>query len=158
MKYGGGFTEFGSHTMLPILRFMGTDYKDVQFQSILDERGVDLYTKANFVYEKGMATSKSGVGVKSEGQLVVAGTKGYVLAPSPWWLTKYFEVRYEDPGKIDRYEVPFYGDGLRYEIKDFVVQINKGEPDNGKFGAKESIALAGVMGRFMELRDACYGE
>lgn len=158
VKYGGGFTEFGSHTMLPILRFMGTDYKDVQFQSILDERGVDLYTKANFVYEKGMATSKSGVGVKSEGQLVVAGTKGYVLAPSPWWLTKYFEVRYEDPGKIDRYEVPFYGDGLRYEIKDFVVQINKGEPDNGKFGAKESIALAGVMGRFMELRDACYGE
>ncbi len=157
VKYGGGFTEFGSHTMLPILRFMGTDYKDVQFQSILDERGVDLYTKANFVYEKGMATSKSGVGVKSEGQLVVAGTKGYVLAPSPWWLTKYFEVRYEDPAKIDRYEVPFYGDGLRYEVKDFAVQINKGEPDNGKFGAKESIALAGVMERFMGLRDGADG-
>ena len=99
-----------------------------------------------------MATSKSGVGVKSEGQLVIAGTKGYVLAPSPWWLTKYFEVRYEDPGKIDRYEVPFYGDGLRYEVKDFAVQINSGEPDNRKFGAKESIALAGVMERFMGLR------
>lgn len=153
VKYGGGFTEFGSHTMLPILRFMGTDYKDVQFQSILDEQGVDLYTKANFVYERGMATSKSGVGVKSEGGLVIAGTKGYVLAPSPWWLTKYFEVRYEDPKKIDRYEVPFYGDGLRYEVKDFAVQINKGELDNRKFGAKESIALAGVMERFMGLRD-----
>lgn len=158
VKYGGGFTEFGSHTMLPILRFMGTDYKDVQFHSILDEQGVDLYTKANFVYERGMATSKSGVGVKSEGQLVIAGTKGYVLARSPWWLTKYFEVRYEDPGKIDRYEVPFYGDGLRYEVKDFAVQINKGELDNEKFGSKESIALAGVMERFMKLRDTCYGE
>ncbi len=152
VEYGGGFTEFGSHTMLPILRFMGTDYKDVQFHSILDGQGLDLYTKANFVYERGMATSKSGVGVKSEGQLVIAGTKGYVLAPSPWWLTKYFEVRYEDPGKIDRYEVPFYGDGLRYEVKDFAVQINSGEPDNRKFGAKESIALAGVMERFMGLR------
>ena len=156
-KYGGGFTEFGSHTMLPILRFMGTDYKDVQFHSILDEQGIDLYTKANFVYEKGMATSKSGVGVKSEGQLIVAGTKGYVLAPSPWWLTKYFEVRYEDPGKIDKYTVPFYGDGLRYEVKDFAVQINKGQLDNNKFGVKESVALAGVMERFMELRDGRNG-
>jgi len=152
VRYGGGFTEFGSHTMLPILRFLGTDYKDVRFNSILDETGIDLYTKVNFTYDRGMATSKSGVGVKSEGQLVIAGTKGYILAPSPWWLTKYFEVRYEDPSKIDKYEVPFYGDGLRYEIKDFVVQINSGEVDNAKFGRKESVALAGVMEKFMEIR------
>ena len=152
-KYGGGFTEFGSHTMLPILRFMGTDYKNVYFHSILDEKGIDSYTKVQFIYEKGLATSKSGVAVKSEGQLVIAGTKGYILAPSPWWLTKYFEVRYEDPGKIDKYEIPFYGDGLRYEIKDFVVQINSGEVDNTKFGRKESVALAGVMEQFMEKRE-----
>jgi len=37
------------------------------------------------------------------------------------------------------------------------VQINKGEPDNGKFGAKESIALAGVMESFMGLRDGADG-
>ncbi len=153
IKYGGGFTEFGSHTMLPILRFMGTDYKNVYFHSILDEKGIDSYTKVQFIYEKGLATSKSGVAVKSEGQLVIAGTKGYILAPSPWWLTKYFEVRYEDPGKIDKYEIPFYGDGLRYEIKDFVVQINSGEVDNTKFGRKESVALAGVMEQFMEKRE-----
>lgn len=151
-QYGGGFTEFGSHTMLPILRFMGTDFEEVQFHSIQDENGVDLYTKADFFYKNGMAASKSGVGVKSEGQLVIAGTKGYILAPSPWWLTKYFEVRFEDPKKIIKYEIPFYGDGLRYEIKDFVVQINSGELDNDKFGAGESIALAGVMERFMEKR------
>ena len=154
VKYGGGFTEFGSHTMLPILRFMGTDYTDVQFNSILDENGIDVYSKVNFSYERGMATSKSGVGVKSEGQLVIAGTKGYILAKSPWWLTKYFEVRYEDPNKIDKYEIPFYGDGLRYEIKDFVVMINNGEVDNTKFGRKESVALAGVMEKFMEIRNA----
>lgn len=152
VKYGGGFTEFGSHTMLPILRFMGTDYKEVRFNSILDENGIDLYTKVNFTYERGMATSKSGVGVKSEGQLVIAGTQGYILAKSPWWLTKYFEVRYEDPKKIDKYEVPFYGDGLRYEIKDFVVLINSGETENTKFNRKESVALAGVMEKFMEKR------
>ena len=153
VKYGGGFTEFGSHTMLPILRFMGTDMKEMQFHSIHDEKGIDLYTKVHFSFENGMATSKSGVGVKSEGQLVIAGTKGYLLAPSPWWLTKYFEVRYEDPNKIERYEIPFYGDGLRYEIKDFVVQITSGEIDNSKFGRKESVALAKVMERFMELRN-----
>lgn len=149
-KYGGGFTEFGSYTMLPILRFMGIDYKEIHFQSIRDDKGIDMYTKANFGYENGMATSKSGVGVKSEGQLVIAGTQGYILAPSPWWLTKYFEVRFEDPKKIIKYDTPFYGDGLRYEIKDFVVQINDGNREEMKFSVKESVALAGVMEKFME--------
>lgn len=149
-SYGGGFTEFGSHTMLPILHFLGTDFKKVEFQSIWDDKGIDLYTKANFIYEKGMATSKSGVAVKSEGQLVIAGTKGYVLVPSPWWLTKYFEVRFENPNKVIKYDTPFYGDGLRYEIKDFVVRINSEEKEALRFGRKESVALAEVMEAFME--------
>ena len=70
--YGGGFTEFGSHTLLPIMKLMGTNYKEVRFDSIKDENGIDLYTKASFVYDHGMALSKSGVGVKSEGQLLIS--------------------------------------------------------------------------------------
>ena len=152
VRYGGGFTEFGSHTLLPIIKLMGTDYQEVRFDSILDEKGIDMYTKASFVYKNGMALSKSGVGVKSEGQLLIAGTRGYILAESPWWLTQYFEVRYEDPSKKDRYFSKFLGQGLRYEISDFAYMIHGHRGRSYKFTPEESIAIAGVMEKFMEKR------
>lgn len=152
-KYGGGFTEFGSHTLLPIMKLMGPNYKEVRFDSVLDENGIDLYTKASFVYENGMALSKSGVGVKSEGQLLISGTKGYILAESPWWLTQYFEVRYEDPSKRDRYFSKFLGQGLRYEISDFAYMINGHQGRSYKFTEEESIGIAGVMEQFLAKRE-----
>lgn len=152
--YGGGFTEFGSHTLLPIMKLLGTNYKEVRFDSILDEKGIDLYTKASFVYEHGMALSKSGVGVKSEGQLVIAGTNGYILAESPWWLTQYFEVRFEDPSKKERYFTKFLGQGLRYEISDFAYMIQGHRGRSFKFTEEESIAMAGVMEKFLAKRES----
>lgn len=151
-EYGGGFTEFGSHTLLPIMKLMGTNYEEVRFDSILDENGVDLYTKASFKYKNGFAMSKSGVGVKSEGQLIIAGTKGYILAESPWWLTQSFEVRFEDPNKIERHFVKFLGQGLRYEISDFAYMISGHEGRSYKFTEEESIAMAGIMEKFLEQR------
>ncbi len=149
VKYGGGFTEFGSHTLLPILKLMGTDYQELRFDSIFDEKGIDLYTKASFVYEKGMALSKSGVGVKSEGQLLISGTEGYILAESPWWLTQYFEVRFEDASRKERYFSKFLGDGLRYEISDFAAMIQGHQNRAFKFTAEESIAAAEIMEKFL---------
>ena len=43
-----------------------------------------------------MATSKTGLGVKSEGQLIISGTKGYIVVDAPWWKTQSFEIKYED--------------------------------------------------------------
>lgn len=154
IRYGGGFTEFGSHTLLPIMKLMGTDYKEVRFDSIQDKNGLDLYTKASFVYEHGLALSKSGVGVKSEGQLLISGTNGYILAESPWWLTQYFEVRFEDPAKKERYFSKFLGQGLRYEISDFAYMIHGHQGRSYKFTQEESIAIAGVMEKFLAKREA----
>ena len=124
----------------------------MEFDSILAENGVDLYTKIHFRYKDGLALSKTGIGVKSEGQLVIAGTKGYILAESQWWLTKSFVVRYEDPGRIERYSPKFLGDGLRYEIADFVSKINGGNRMGYCLTQEESVAMAGVVERFMENR------
>lgn len=151
-EYGGSFTEFGSYTLLPMIKLLGTDYKEVRFDSILAENGIDLYTKASFRYENGLALSKTGVGVKSEGQLVIAGTEGYILASSPWWLTKSFEVRYEDSTRIDQHTIRFLGYGLRYEISDFVYMINGNGQRGYKLTRGESIAMAGIMERFLEQR------
>ena len=147
--YGGGFTEYGSYTLLPIIKLMGKDFESVQFSSILADNGVDLYTKAFFTYKKGMALSKTGVGIKSEGSLIIAGTQGYILAPSPWWLTKEFEIHYEDFTKVDKYTTLFLGDGLRYELSDFVSSINGYGNKEYKLTIGECLAMARVFESFM---------
>lgn len=151
-RYGGSFLEFGAYTLLPIIKLLGVNYKDVTINSLMDERGLDLYTKVNLLYEDKMATAKTGVAVKSEGQLVVAGTKGYILAESPWWLTRKFVVRYENPNIIDAYEPAFQGDGLRYEISAFIGKINKSQKDAYKLTKEESMAIAHITEMFMEER------
>lgn len=153
VRYGGAFLEFGSYTVLPILKLMGTDYQDVEINSIPAENGIDLYSKIQFHYGKGFAMSKTGLGVKSEGQLLISGTKGYILAESPWWLTKKFQVRYEDPGQIETYTPNFVGDGLRYEIGDFVSHIHGYGGHAFKLTEEESIAMADIVERFMDKRE-----
>ncbi len=151
-KYGGAFLEFGSYSLLPIFKLLGFDYENVQIDSIFSDTGIDAYTKIQFRYKDALATSKSGAGVKSEGQLIVAGTKGYILCESPWWLTRSFDVRYEDPTKVDHYESNFIGDGFRYEISEFISKINKTGGKDYKLTAEESIAMADVVERFMAQR------
>lgn len=150
--YGGAFLEFGPSTLLPVIKLMGGDYKELHIDTLTDDNGVDIYTKVNIKYDKGFATMRTGVGVKTEGQLVVSGTKGYIIAPSPWWLMKQFDIRYEDSSKVEHYEPTFQGDGLRYEIGEFVSKINGIGANDYKLTAQESIAMAGIVEKFMESR------
>ena len=94
-----------------------------------------------------------GVGVKSEGDLVIAGTEGYILAPSPWWLTHKFDIRYEDPDKIDHFEPSFQGDGFRYEISEFVGKINGTGRKDYKLTEEETIAMSKIVEMFMKKRN-----
>ncbi len=153
IKNGGAFTEFGSYCLLPIFKLLGTEYKDISFYSIPCETGVDGYSRVVLEFEKSFGTAKCGLTVKSEGQLLVSGTKGYIIAPSPWWLTKYFEVRFEDPKKIKRYNFEFEGDGLRYEFWEFAERIrNAALGKNVLYGEEEAAARAGVFEKMLERR------
>lgn len=147
-EYGGSFTEFGTYSMLPIVKLLGIEDKGSYVWALKGKTGVDVYTKTSFDFGNATALAKTGLAVKSEGQLVVAGTKGYILVPSPWWLTKYFEVRYEDPNKIEKYEFAYEGQGLRYEIQEFVNRINGG--DEVSLTAGESIWFAKKMEEYLE--------
>ena len=151
-EFGGSFTEYGSYALLPIVKLLGKEFFDVRFESMLSENGIDVYTKAFLKTKNAFACAKTGLGVKSEGQLLISGTQGYILAHSPWWLTKEFEVRYENPDKIDRYVFPWVGYGLRYELSDFIHLIHGKGDRSFKLTAGESIAMAGVMEKFMAER------
>jgi len=150
LNYGGSFTELGSYVMLPIIKIFGTEPEDIRFDLIKDEKGIDIFTKAYFRYPNGLGTATCGLGVKSEGQLIISGTKGYIIVESPWWKTTYFEVRHEDPGEVEKYSERFLGDGLRYEISDFLSMINGNRKSDFKLTRKDSIAMASVMERFLE--------
>ena len=148
-KYGGSFTELGSYCMLPILKLLGKEYEEIRFESVNGENGLDLFTKVSLRYPNGVATATCGLGVKSEGRLLIAGTKGYIVAEAPWWKTTYFEVHHENPGDVQKYSEIFLGDGLRYEISDFLSMINGAEKHNFKLTRGESGALAGMMEGFL---------
>ena len=148
-QYGGSFTEMGSYVMLPIFKLFGKDYTSLQFDSIRDEKGLDLFTRATLSYPSGIATATCGLGVKSEGRLLIAGTKGYIVAEAPWWKTTYFEVHYENAEKIEKYSEIFLGDGLRYEISDFLSMINGSNSSEFKLTRGESVAIAEIMEKYL---------
>lgn len=151
-EFGGAFLEYAAYTLLPVFKLYGTGYKDVAIHSILREDGLDSYTKIDLVYDQGMATAKCGVGVKTEGQLVISGNKGYILAESPWWLTRKFKIRYEDPNKVESFEPKFQGDGLRYEMSEFVARINKIDRNKYLLTPEEAIAMSEITEMFMKER------
>lgn len=156
----GSFLEFGSYTLLPVLTLLGCEYDDITFRTVRAQNGVDAYTKAFIEYKDEYidktAIVKTGLGAKTEGQLVVTGTNGYILAKSPWWLTKEFEVRYENPGKIERYRFGYEGTGLCYEVREFVHRIKNNDKKNVDISDNISIAMAGVMERFTDWNTPIY--
>ena len=123
-------TAWGPTAMLPIFHLLGTDYTkaDISTRLYQPEGDFDIFTKVAFTYPHAVASIKVGVGVKSEGELVISGTKGYLYVPAPWWKTDYFELRYENPADNKRYFYKLDGEGIRYEIVTFIKAIQTGRP------------------------------
>ena len=117
---------WGPTAMLPIFQLLGSEYVNRQITSHLIAPDFDSFTKVAFVYPHAVASLKVGKGVKSEGELIISGTKGYVYVPAPWWKTDYFEVRYENPSENKRYFYQLDGEGIRYEIVSFLKAIQVG--------------------------------
>lgn len=150
LNYGGSFTELGSYVMLPIIKIFGTEPEDIRFDLIKDEKGIDIFAKAYFRYPNGLGTATCGLGVKSEGQLIISGTKGYIIVEAPWWKTTYFEVHHENPDEVEKYSEGFLGDGLRYEISDFLSMINGHRKSDFKLTRNDSIVMAAIMEKFLK--------
>lgn len=144
---GGSMTELSSYVLLPIIKIFGADYLDLHFYSHI-VNGVDVFTKGTVLYNNAIASFKVGLGVKTEGELVISGTKGYAYVPAPWWKTEYFELRYEDANQTKKYFFKFDGDGLRYEINDFICQINNNKVKNYKLLNSETIAIISIIEKY----------
>lgn len=134
--------DWGPTAMLPVFQLLGTEYESKHIVSAFadKEKKFDIFTKIDFIYKNAVASIKVGKGVKSEGELVVTGTKGYAYVPAPWWKPDYFEIRFEDPREIKKYFYQLDGEGIRYEIVAFCKSIT-----NKSFNSSISKAVSNAI-------------
>lgn len=129
--FWSSITAWGPTALLPVFQLLGFDFNDIRIASsvIDEEKRHDIFTKITFEYPKSVASIKIGTGVKSEGELIISGTKGYIYVPAPWWKTDYFEIRYENQSDNKRYFYQLDGEGIRYEFLSFSKMIANNEAE-----------------------------
>lgn len=147
LQGGGSMYELAPYPLLAIFRLLGVNYTNLSLYSRM-EAGIDMYTKGIVQYPNAICSFKLGLGVKTEGNLVISGTKGYAYVPAPWWLTDYFELRYEDQNHNKKFFYKWDGQGLRYEIQEFIQCIVNKRQNSIKMLPPISIAIAGAMEEF----------
>ncbi len=148
---GGSLTEFGSYTLLPVVKLLGTQDLHWGFESRMTD-GVDGFTKVSLRCGDRMGESVTGLDVKSAGKLIISGTTGYIEVEAPWWKTRYFEIHREDPDDVRRFSYDFDGDGLHYEIADFLYRIRGFRGRDNRLLPRESIRMAEIMEDFLKRR------
>lgn len=145
---GGSISELATYPLLAVIKLLGTDFTDLRVQSLTPaDSEVEVFSRIDLTYPHAIASARTGLGVKAEGELVVAGTRGYVHVPAPWWLTEYFETRFENPVDNKKYYYKFDGDGLRYELAEFAQMIRDETRESFKLRAADSIAMADIIER-----------
>lgn len=127
-KTWNSICAWGPTALLPVFQILGVNYKkkSIATRFLSEIELFDVFTKIDFVYEKAVGSIIVGKGIKSEGELIISGTKGYVYVPAPWWKTDYFEVRYENSALNKRYFYQLDGEGIRYEIVSFLRAVETG--------------------------------
>lgn len=152
-----GMAAWGPTALLPVFQILGTQFEELVITSKCnDEKTIDDFSKIDIKYTKAVATIKVGTGVKSEGDLIISGTNGYIYVPAPWWKMDYFEIRYENPENNRRYFYQLDGEGIRFEWVSFLKMIyahdnNKGQESNyiDNIDREVSIAISSVMEQFV---------
>ena len=143
---------WGPTALLPIFQILGTKYSSKQIITKFydKKRKFDSFTKIEFVYPHAVASIKVAKNAKSEGELVITGTKGYIVIPAPWWKTDYFEVRYENPQDNKRYFYQLDGEGIRNEIAAFVKTVASSKSFSN-VSPEVSVAISKIIEDFYNL-------
>ena len=116
------------------------------------EDGYDISNNIITTHKNGtVGISMVATGVKSEESATIAGTKGYIYIPAPWWLTKSFSFRFEDSRKSATFEYEFEGCGLRYMIAEFSSLIQRGKTKSKKLSPTDMMKINRVVLRYNEL-------
>ena len=70
----GSMAVWGPFGLLSVFSILGTDYKKCDMVTYHTKTDPDLFSKISFLYANAAASVKTGIGVKSEGELIITGT------------------------------------------------------------------------------------
>ena len=145
----GATNILSSYPSLLVNKVLG-ESKDITFF----DQGTEGYDVSNLIISKhkggAIGISNVATGIKSEGDAVISGTKGYIYIPAPWWITKQFHVRFEDKHKSHTFNYEFDGCGLRYMIAEFASLIQRGERKSTMLSPKDMIRINRVLLEYNE--------
>ena len=145
----GSMDTWAPTALLPIVQLLGAEWERIDIAACYgsDERRRDTFARVTLEYPEAVASFKVGSAVKAEGDLVIAGTDGYLYVPAPWWKTDYFEIRRENPADNKRYFYQLDGEGIRYQLVAFARAIEKGTRLSGVM-PEDSCAIAQIFEEF----------
>ena len=145
----GATNILSSYPSLLVNKILG-ESKDITFF----DQGTEGYDVSNLIISKhkggAIGISNVATGIKSEGDAVISGTKGYVYIPAPWWITKQFHVRFEDENKSQTFNYEFEGCGLRYMIAEFMSLIQRNERKSKMLTPKDILGINRVLSEYNE--------
>ena len=145
----GATNILSSYPSLLVNKVLGKTRSITFFPQI--ENGYDINNLIVTQHKNGtIGVSNVAVGMKSEGDAVISGTKGYIYIPAPWWLTKTFEVRFEDVHKTLSFNYEFEGCGLRYMIAEFSSLIQRGKRKSKMLTPSDIVGINRVLLEFNE--------
>lgn len=143
--------EWGPTALLPVFDILGNDYlsSHTTVHYLDEEQFRTGFLKADFVFPHAVASIKIGNTMKSEGELIVSGTKGYVYVPAPWWKTDYFEIRFENQTENKRQFYQLEGEGIRHELVAFLRTIEMGK-DFSNVSQQVSLGISRFLDDFYQ--------
>ena len=145
----GATNILSSYPSLLVNKILG-ESNDITFF----DQGNEGYDVSNLIISKhkggAVGISNVATGIKSEGDAVISGTKGYVYIPAPWWLTKQFHERFEDERKSQTFNYEFDGGGLRYMIAEFASLIQRGKRKSSMLSPRDMISINRVLIEYNE--------
>jgi glycerol-3-phosphate cytidylyltransferase len=136
-----------SYPSLIVQKVLG-NAKEISF---FDQRNqkYDISNRVITIHNKGnIGIATVGIEMKSDGSAIISGTKGYAYIPAPWWLTKEFYFKFEDPSKEIKFEYEFSGDGLRYMISEFISLIRQGKIESDRLTIKDMLELNKIIAQY----------
>ena len=143
--------ENAAYPILAAFKLFGCGYKDVHSFTQYNQDEFDrkaLFNHTILAYGNKVASIKVGTGIKSEGSLVISGTKGYIYVPAPWWKTDYFEVRFENTTNNRKFYFPYEQAGLRYEIQALLDSI-RGRLSTDGLSTEETLKMIEIQNKII---------
>lgn len=128
----GAICSWGPTAMLPIFQILGTNFKSKKIATqIIDKKSrKEKFVSINFIYDNAIASIFVSKHVKSEGTLIISGTKGCIYVPAPWWKTDYFEIHFENQNENKKYFYQLDGEGIGNLLLQFYTNIVSDKMDS----------------------------